>query len=87
MIVGLIIFMQHNETGSKIGIQLVHFMKLARSGYRQVVEDLTFEEIKALEVALVQAAVRVREAGLRPFVSIVVQSFWRTDLLHHARQP
>src|SRR5512139_783553 len=32
----------------KIGLQLIHFLKLARSGWRQKVEDLKLEEIKVI---------------------------------------
>ncbi len=53
----------HSETESKIGLQMVHFLKLARSGYRQRVEDLSSEEIQEIIEAMVQAAVRVRKAG------------------------
>jgi 2,4-dienoyl-CoA reductase-like NADH-dependent reductase (Old Yellow Enzyme family) len=53
----------HDETDSKIGIQIVHFLKLARSGYRQKVEDLTNQEIEEIIEAMVNAAVRTREAG------------------------
>jgi hypothetical protein len=30
------------ETDSKIGLQIVHFFKLAKTGYRQKVEDLVY---------------------------------------------
>jgi 2,4-dienoyl-CoA reductase-like NADH-dependent reductase (Old Yellow Enzyme family) len=53
----------HNETDSKIGIQIVHFLKLARSGFRQTVEDLTKQEIEEIIEAMVNAAVRARRAG------------------------
>lgn len=53
----------HDETDSKIGIQIVHFLKLARSGYRQKVEDLTNQEIEEIIEAMVNAAVRARKAG------------------------
>ena len=53
----------HGETDSKIGLQIVHFLKLAKTGYRQKVEDLVSEEIQEIIEAMVQAAVRVRKAG------------------------
>jgi len=53
----------HEETDSKIGLQIVHFLKLARTGYRQKVEDLSSEEIQEIIEATVRAAVRVRRAG------------------------
>ena len=51
------------ETDAKIGLQLVHFLKLAKTGYRQKVDDLVSEEIQEIIEAMVQAAVRVRKAG------------------------
>jgi len=53
----------HNETDSKIGIQLVHFLKLARSGYRQKVEDLGLDEIKEIKDAMIKGAVYAQKAG------------------------
>ena len=53
----------HEVEGAKIGIQLGHFLKIAMSGYRQKVEDLTKEEIKQIIEDHVQAAIRVEKAG------------------------
>jgi 2,4-dienoyl-CoA reductase-like NADH-dependent reductase (Old Yellow Enzyme family) len=53
----------HGETDAKIGLQIVHFLKLAKSGYRQKVEDLTLQEVKSVVESMVRAAVRVRKAG------------------------
>lgn len=52
----------HGE-GAKISIQLIHYMKSSRSGYRQKVEDLTLEEIKEIIDQFAAATVRAREAG------------------------
>jgi dimethylglycine catabolism A len=54
----------HAETDAKIAPQILHFMKIARSGYRQKVEDLTLEEIKDQPAQWAEAAYRAREAGL-----------------------
>ena len=54
----------HAETGAKIAPQILHFMKIARSGYRQKVEDLDYEYIKAMPTLWADAAYRAREAGL-----------------------
>lgn len=53
----------HTETRTKIGIQLIHFLKIARSGYRQTVEDLSHEEIQEIVDGFGQAALRVQKAG------------------------
>jgi 2,4-dienoyl-CoA reductase-like NADH-dependent reductase (Old Yellow Enzyme family) len=53
----------HAETGAKIAPQILHFLKIARSGYRQKVEDLTLEEVKALPDMFAQAAYRARQSG------------------------
>lgn len=53
----------HDETTAKMGVQLVHFLKLSRSGYRQKVEDLTRDEIKGIKESMVSAAARARKAG------------------------
>ena len=36
----------HVETEAKIAPQIIHFLKIARSGYRQKVEDLSLDEVK-----------------------------------------
>jgi 2,4-dienoyl-CoA reductase-like NADH-dependent reductase (Old Yellow Enzyme family) len=38
----------HRIPGTKIGIQLGHFLKISMKGYRQTVEELTKEEIKQI---------------------------------------
>ena len=53
----------HEETDAKIGPQILHFLKIARSGYRQKVEDLTLEEVKEIPELFGRAAYRARQAG------------------------
>jgi 2,4-dienoyl-CoA reductase-like NADH-dependent reductase (Old Yellow Enzyme family) len=53
----------HAETEAKISAQLIHFLKISRSGYRQKVEDLTLEEIKEIPELFSSAAYRARQAG------------------------
>lgn len=52
----------HGE-GARISIQLIHFLKSSRSGYRQKVEDLSLKDIKETIDQFVSATVRAREAG------------------------
>ena len=58
----------------KIGIQLIHFLKLARSGWRQKVEDLSPSDIKAIPDQFAQGAVRAKEAGF-DFVELHMAHF------------
>ncbi|MGD8389179.1 MAG: FAD-dependent oxidoreductase [Desulfobacteraceae bacterium] len=58
----------------KIGIQLIHFLKLARSGWRQRVEDLSEEDIRAIPEQFAEAALRARSAGF-DFVEIHMAHF------------
>lgn len=53
----------HGETDAKIAPQIIHFLKIARSGYRQKVEDLSLEEVKEIPELFGQAAYRARQAG------------------------
>ena len=53
----------HAETDAKIAPQLIHFLKLSRTGYRQKVEDLTLEEVREIPELFAQAAYRARQSG------------------------
>ncbi len=52
----------HAETGTKMAPQLIHFLKIARSGYRQKVEDLDLEYVQRIPAMFAEAAYRSREA-------------------------
>lgn len=53
----------HEKTQAKIGIQLIHFLKLSKSGYRETVEDLSMGDIKQIVEDFGAAAARVKTAG------------------------
>ncbi len=53
----------HDASNAKIAPQLIHFLKISRSGYRQKVEDLTLNEIGEIPVLFASAAYRACEAG------------------------
>ena len=52
----------HAESSAKIAPQIIHFLKIARSGYRQKVEDLSLEEIQQIPGLFSAAAYRARVA-------------------------
>src|ERR1051325_1929241 len=53
----------HGTSDSKVVPQIIHFLKIARSGWRQKIEDLTPNEIKLIIEQYGQAALRARECG------------------------
>jgi 2,4-dienoyl-CoA reductase-like NADH-dependent reductase (Old Yellow Enzyme family) len=57
-----------------VGLQIMHFLKIARSGWRQRVEDLTLEEIEAIPEMFAAGAARVQAAGF-DFVEIHMAHF------------
>ena len=53
----------HDMGPSKVAAQIIHFLKIARSGWRQKVSDLSREEIRAIIRQYAEVAGRVRRAG------------------------
>ncbi|MBS1902820.1 MAG: NADH:flavin oxidoreductase [Bacteroidetes bacterium] len=53
----------HDAGPSMIVPQIIHFLKIARSGWRQKIEDLSRDDIKLIIQQFGQAAVRARECG------------------------
>jgi 2,4-dienoyl-CoA reductase-like NADH-dependent reductase (Old Yellow Enzyme family) len=53
----------HAASPTKVAAQIIHFLKIARSGWRQKVQDLDRDQIEAVVDAYGDAAARVREAG------------------------
>jgi NADPH-dependent glutamate synthase beta subunit-like oxidoreductase/2,4-dienoyl-CoA reductase-like NADH-dependent reductase (Old Yellow Enzyme family) len=58
----------------KIGLQLIHFLKLARSGWRQKVEDLSLQDIRAIPDQFASGASRAKVAGF-DFVELHMAHF------------
>jgi NADPH-dependent glutamate synthase beta subunit-like oxidoreductase/2,4-dienoyl-CoA reductase-like NADH-dependent reductase (Old Yellow Enzyme family) len=58
----------------KIGLQLIHFLKLSRSGWRQKVEDLTLQDLRAVPGQFASGAVRAKSAGF-DFVELHMAHF------------
>ncbi len=53
----------HDAGPSKVVPQIIHFLKIARSGWRQTVDMLSLEEIDGIVDAYAAAAVRARACG------------------------
>ncbi len=53
----------HDISPSKIVPQIIHFLKVARSGWRQLVSDLSLDDIHAIVHEYGTAAARARDAG------------------------
>lgn len=58
----------------KIGLQIMHFLKVSRSGWRQKVEDLKPEEVGAIPEQFSSGALRAKGAGF-DFVEIHMAHF------------
>ncbi|MGB0389003.1 MAG: NADH:flavin oxidoreductase [Ardenticatenaceae bacterium] len=53
----------HDSSPSKIALQIIHFLKIARSGWRQTPEMLSVDDIQLIIQQYGDAAARTREAG------------------------
>lgn len=53
----------HDVSPGKIFPQIIHFLKIARSGWRQTIHDLSKEEIRTIVRQYGEAAARARQAG------------------------
>jgi 2,4-dienoyl-CoA reductase-like NADH-dependent reductase (Old Yellow Enzyme family) len=53
----------HDSSPCKVVPQIIHFLKVARSGWRQKIADLSQEEIRAIVAQYGDAAERARRGG------------------------
>jgi dimethylglycine catabolism A len=53
----------HDAGPSKVVPQIIHFLKISRSGWRQTIDMLSLDDIEAIVDAYGTAAVRARECG------------------------
>lgn len=53
----------HDSGPSKVVPQIIHFLKIARSGWRQKIEDLSHDDIRLIIQRYGEAAARARECG------------------------
>jgi dimethylglycine catabolism A len=54
----------HEASGSKVVPQIIHFLKVARSGWRQTVDMLSEGELRTIVQGYAAAAYRARQAGM-----------------------
>lgn len=53
-----------HDAGAKMSVQLIHFVKQSpRTGWKQAVEDLSYDDIKQIKDDFLQAAIRAKKAG------------------------
>jgi 2,4-dienoyl-CoA reductase-like NADH-dependent reductase (Old Yellow Enzyme family) len=53
----------HAAGPGKVALQIIHFLKISRKGWRQTVDMLSLDEIRAIPTQYAEAALRCREAG------------------------
>jgi 2,4-dienoyl-CoA reductase-like NADH-dependent reductase (Old Yellow Enzyme family) len=53
----------HDAGSGMVALQIIHFLKIARSGWRQTVDMLSLDDIRAVVSGYAAAALRAREAG------------------------
>jgi 2,4-dienoyl-CoA reductase-like NADH-dependent reductase (Old Yellow Enzyme family) len=53
----------HNTSDSKVVPQIIHFLKVAKSGWRQTVDMLSLEDIDRIVEEFGDAVARARDAG------------------------
>ena len=70
----LVAAVQDESAQVRLGLQIMHFLKIARSGWRQRVEDLSIEEINAIPEMFAAGGSRARAAGF-DFVEVHMAHF------------
>lgn len=53
----------HQAGPAKVMLQIIHFLKVARNGWRQTIADLSIEDLEALPALFAAAAQRAEAAG------------------------
>lgn len=53
----------HDASPTRVAAQIIHFLKISRSGWRQTIHDLDRDGIHAIVESYADAAARIREAG------------------------
>ncbi len=78
----------HSAGPSKVVAQIIHFLKVARSGWRQTVASLSVEEIRVIIGQYAAAAARAREAGYDSVELHMAHAYTLSSLLsNRTRRP
>lgn len=64
-----------HDAGSKISVQLIHYVKQSRNGWKQKVEELSYEEINQIKEDFVQGAIRAKKVGFDAIELHVAHSY------------
>lgn len=64
-----------HDAGSKISVQLIHYVRQSSKGWKQKVEDLTYDEINQCKEDFVQAAIRAKKVGFDAIELHVAHSY------------
>lgn len=64
-----------HDAGAKMSVQLIHYVKQSRSGWKQKVEGLTYEEIKSIKEDFVRGAIRAKKVGFDAIELHVAHSY------------
>ena len=64
-----------HDAGAKMSIQLIHYVKQSKSGWKQKVEDLSYEDIKQIKEDFVQGALRAKKVGFDAIELHVAHSY------------
>lgn len=77
----------HAESHSKVALQIIHFLKIARSGWRQTVDMLSHDDIHLIVQQYGEAAARTREAGYDAVELHMAHAYTMSSFLskHNAR--
>jgi len=76
----------HGGSDARIAPQIIHFMKISRSGYRQKVEELSVEEIREIPELFARAAERARSAGFDAVELHFAHAYTMSSLLSRHNQ-
>lgn len=76
----------HDISPSKVVPQIIHFLKIAKSGWRQKIEELSKDELKAIVEQYADAAARAREAGFDGVELHMAHAYTMSSLLSRRNQ-
>lgn len=64
-----------HDAGSKISVQLIHYVRQSSKGWKQKVEELTYDEINQCKEDFVQGAIRAKKVGFDAIELHVAHSY------------